>query len=246
MISHSKKFVFVHIPKTAGTSITDVLNSYCEVKSNDDVNSPFYYHASAIQIKNFFNKMNWDLNDYFKFTFVRNPWDRLVSYYEFTKKRYKKLQQAGLLSTDMLCKKFGEEVNSFTQFIEYLDKYAPNSDSYYHSINNNPQLDFVGKLDTLQSDFNHICKMINIPITKLPHLQSTKRLHYSEYYDEHTKKIVEDKFSDDISMFGHIFSKESFSDKKYKSGFLKYNFKKIKNEQKQMRFNAYNGRKSNS
>ena len=245
MISHSKKFVFVHIPKTAGTSITNVLDSYCEIKPNHNVNSPFYYHASVIELKNFFNKMEWDWDDYFKFTFVRNPWDRLVSYYEFSKQRYERLKKLELLSNDLICKNFGENVKSFEDFILNLETYAPNSDSYYYSINGTKELNYVGKVDTIQHDFDYVCKIIGIPTTTLPRLQSSNRKHYTKYYNEFSKKIVSDRFSDDIEMFGHIFSKQ-IPQKNYKKGFLKYSYYHSKNEQKQMRFNAYNGRKPNS
>jgi len=244
MISHSKKFVFVHIPKTAGTSITNVLDTHCEVKSANDPSCPFYYHASAIELKNFFDEMKWDWNEYFKFTFVRNPWDRLVSYYEFTKQRYEKLMNDKLLSTDLICKQFGEQVYSFEYFIFNLEKYAPNSDAYYHSVDGNAEMNFVGKIENLQHDFNHVCKTINIPISKLPHLQTTSRKHYSEYYTEITKSIVAERFSQDISMFGYVFSEPTPN--KHKKQFFKYRYTEYKNEQKQKHFNAYNARKPNS
>ena len=105
-------------------------------------------------------------------------------------------------------------------------------------------MNFVGKIENLQHDFNNVCKTINIPISKLPHLQTTSRKHYSEYYTEITKSIVAERFSQDISMFGYVFSEPTPN--KHKKQFFKYRYTEYKNEQKQKHFNAYNARKPNS
>ena len=70
MISHKHKFIFTHIPKTGGTSITRALNPNAGIK-----NKPL----KEMPLK--------DKEDYFKFTFVRNPWDRAVSMFFFRQKR---------------------------------------------------------------------------------------------------------------------------------------------------------------
>tara|TARA_X000000950_G_scaffold275464_1_gene361922 strand:- start:256 stop:990 length:735 start_codon:yes stop_codon:yes gene_type:complete len=244
MISHSKKFVFIHNPKTAGTSITSILQPYCEVLPNQDTNSPFFYHASAMKVKNFFIKMDWNWDAYYKFTFVRNPWDRLVSYYEFMKKRYNDLLNENKLNTDIICKEFGENVNSFDDFILNLNIFAPNTDEHYHSINNKPSLDYVGKLESIQTDFKIICNKIGIPYTEIPRLQTSERISYENYYNENTANIVKNKFANDIKLFGYTFKQKKI--KQNKKGFLKYWYADFKNEQKQKHFNAYNARKPNS
>ena len=68
LINHNYKFIFVHIQKTAGTSITSVLN---EIPGTE----PLYYSHSQI------NVLKEEYEDYFKFCFVRNPWDRLYSWW---------------------------------------------------------------------------------------------------------------------------------------------------------------------
>ena len=83
LISHKYKFVFISIPKTGSTSIRNSLSQYGDVFSSTDPNSPVYLHIKSKQLKKYFieNKWNWD--DYFKFAFVRNPWDSMVSQYYY-------------------------------------------------------------------------------------------------------------------------------------------------------------------
>lgn len=63
-------------------------------------------------------------------------------------------------------------------------------------------IDFIGRFENLQKDFNQICKTINIPFIELPKLNSTSHDHYSKYNEE-TKKIVAEIFQKDIDYFGY-------------------------------------------
>ncbi|MFO8053169.1 MAG: sulfotransferase family 2 domain-containing protein [Candidatus Omnitrophota bacterium] len=75
LISHTYKFIFLHIPKTAGSSVAATLKR--NLNKNDLLLCP---HTKAVRLK-LTAKDKW--KDYFKFTFVRNPWDRMVSAYFF-------------------------------------------------------------------------------------------------------------------------------------------------------------------
>ncbi len=66
-------------------------------------------------------------------------------------------------------------------------------------------VDFVGKFESLQDDFNEICKQIGRPRKMLPHVKKSDRGHYRDYYSEESEKVVADWFSRDTELFGYRF-----------------------------------------
>src|SRR5690606_27928408 len=91
-ISHRYKFIFFSFPKTGSESVRELLDPYSDIRGipywNISEENPFYSHISPAEVKAIFQKNGWDYDEYFKFTFVRNPWARLVSLYNmiyFTK-----------------------------------------------------------------------------------------------------------------------------------------------------------------
>ena len=82
MISHSKKFIFIHIPKTGGTSIEIVLKGYIAEKYKIAGDNTFFIgpdikHHTASELLERYGKKKF--GEYLKFCVIRNPWDRLLS-----------------------------------------------------------------------------------------------------------------------------------------------------------------------
>jgi hypothetical protein len=138
--------------------------------------------------------------NYFSFTFVRNPWDLLVSKYHYFDLRgqgisFKKM----ILSMDKV-KLRGRHHLSINQgdFIDDTDCDFDPSDV----IKTYP-IDYIGRFENLQGDFDTVCEKIGIPHQKLEKINATEHRPYWEYYDDETRDIVATKYEKDIKTFGY-------------------------------------------
>lgn len=197
-ISHKHKFVFIATGKTGSTTIGTCLDEYSDVKSTGTKRTEFlkdnryYTHISAGELKPHFQEKGWDWGKYFSFAFVRNPWSRLVSNYFY---RYHRRPNA-----------WKEE--SFWDFIFSGAKHSLSANSqlsYMVDTSGNQLVDFIGKYENLQQDFDIVCDKIGIPKQQLPHINKTKHKHYTEYYDNETRDFVAEKYAKDIEYFGYEF-----------------------------------------
>jgi hypothetical protein len=202
MIVDDLNCIFVHIPKCAGISIESFFRKSGSLYMEwDEVNKIWMQHATASQIKDLYCQK---YEDYFSFTFVRNPWCRTLSDY-FWMKRNLNLEDS--FKNYLLLKG-----NFDTQRLRYPhlnkkgrgDHVIPQCDFILNS-NGEQMVDFIGKLENLEEDFNTICDKIGIPRKQLPHKNKTKHKHYTEYYDDETKQIVAEKYAKDIKYFGYKF-----------------------------------------
>ena len=69
----------------------------------------------------------------------------------------------------------------------------------------NIMVDFVGKYENIEEDFAFVCRKLNTPFNGLPHRNRMNARHYSEYYTEETKRIIAERFKDDIAIFDYEF-----------------------------------------
>lgn len=139
-----------------------------------------------------------DVNGFFKFAFVRNPWDRLLSCW--CDKRY--------VNKHTSKEAKGEQ----TPFKDYVKSYR-GENMYLHTNRHaqmqcaaflNVEMDFVGRLENAHEDFSAICDRLDVdPPEEILHKNITDHKHYTEYYDDETRKIVEDMYRDDIEMFNY-------------------------------------------
>ena len=81
---------------------------------------------------------------------------------------------------------------------------------FLYDEDDNLLVDFVGKFESLQKDFDLMCEKVGIPVRTLPHnthgVRRPKNKHFTEYYDQEAKEIVEDIYAKDISTFGYQFN----------------------------------------
>lgn len=225
MINHEHKFIFVHIPKCAGTSVGQTLIDLT-MKDGDE------WHAYACNgehvkpgvCRMFGAERHWDEFDeemwkeYFVFTFTRNPWDRMVSHYKF------RHQDFGVNGFDYFVKNFesvyekwsdendlyGERIHtpSQTDFLRGTFDY----DIQGKGIDYRKYIDFYGKFENLQEDFDTILNKIGIDITATSYdgiwwsnKSEYKIDNWKTMYTQELREYVAIKFSEDIQNFGYKF-----------------------------------------
>jgi hypothetical protein len=200
MISFQKRFLFVHIPKTAGNSIQSILRHYSEdeivaLRAEQDgierfgIRNPNYKikkHSTLAEYRAALGEARF--HDLYRFTCVRNPWDRMVSYYfrptqnveAWDRREFKKLILKVLSVTDYLRLDKGE------------------SDPFGN-------VDYIIRFENLADDFRTLSAKLGIPDAPLPRYNRSNREHYSKYYDTDLRELIRKRFAPEIDRFGYAF-----------------------------------------
>jgi hypothetical protein len=219
LISKKKKFIFIHIPKNAGQSITSTLLKYCiSDRSRNVVNflGARNYIRINTKLKKYFNRTLYDHNfkdheracaiknsigdeyeDYFKFAIVRNPWDWLFSKYKYALKNTRHFRH----------KFVKNNFSSFDEFVQWECLKNDNKksqtefllDKAGHNI-----VDFIGRFENLEDDFRKICHRIEVD-EKIPHFNKSLERNYREYYSEKSRDLVREYYASDIDLFDYEF-----------------------------------------
>ncbi len=208
------KTVYTEIPKVACTSfkiwISELLG-----KEFDRSNWEYIHELDLPMISG-----NSSLNLYpnhFKFCFIRNPWDRLLSCwmskiktedYDDGKNWRKGVENnfwryGDLFRTEMSFKEF---VKSVTQIPDAnADAHFRSQYTFFYDNNRNKCVDLVGRFEKIDTHFPYICEIMNAPVTELPHVHKQDRTHYKDYYDSRTADMIRDRYAMDIELFGYSF-----------------------------------------
>ena len=190
----------MHINRTAGTSLEAALGGRKP--------KPFHpeKHMDCNSMIKLYGKNLW--RDYFTFSIVRNPWDRMVSMFTWRKK-------IGILPEKLSFESF---VMNWNEWKIHRNKKLKNPNLDTSKLDRTglleqPQLswfngelnfDFVARFENIQEDFSYICDRLNLKM-QLPHEHKTNHKHYSLHYNTATKKEVEKIWIEDIDHFKYKF-----------------------------------------
>jgi len=200
MISFQKQFLFVHIPKTAGNSIQSILRDYSEdevvaLRGEQDgierfgLRNPNYKvrkHSTLAEYRAALGEVQF--RRLYKFTCVRNPWDRMVSYY------FRPSRRTGAWDR----KEFRKLVLKTLSVADYLRLDEGENDPFAN-------VDRIMRFETLADDFRSVCAALGIPTAPLPQYNRSSRQHYSKYYDDGLRALVRERFAPEIERFGYTF-----------------------------------------
>lgn len=183
--SDQYKFIYIAVPKTGSRSIQDYLQSY-------GIRSPTGWSPNHDNYEQTRKKLgNKKCDEYFKFSFFRNPWARAVSLFFYNK------HVGGLLPNKQ----------NFAQWLRF--SFGEDYISYIYDESGKIILDFIGKLEHLDKDFKIICEKINLPVPeKLPHIGKQSyggRLHYTEYYTPELIERVRNLYAKSLDILNYEF-----------------------------------------
>lgn len=200
MISSQKRFLFVHIPRAAGNSIQSVLGRYSDdeivaLRGEQDgierfgLRNPSYKirkHSTLAEYRAALGEEKF--RDFYKFTCVRNPWDRMISYY------FRPTRQAQTWDQEA----FRKMVSRTLSVADYLLLEDGEPDPFGN-------VDRIIRFENLADDFRSVCAALDLPASLLPQYNRSSREHYSKYYDDELRELVEERFAPEIKRFGYTF-----------------------------------------
>jgi chondroitin 4-sulfotransferase 11 len=201
MINHDYRCIYIHIPKTAGNSINRVFG----VQWQDHKDLGSYAAEFSPEV----------IEEYYKFAIVRNPWARMLSDYNYQKKKSR--------SDKLFLHDSDGEQRLFRAWIEAVlaDPFRYAAKTWGGDVSANihrwsPQVEWMSldgalavdkviHLETLEQGFGEVCSHLGINTTRVPHRNSRFHWHYSWYYDNATRDLIAQYYASDIEAFGYAF-----------------------------------------
>lgn len=194
MLCRRRRCIFIHVPRTGGTSVSKILHPGKEYEIGGP-NRPKHWPIDRYDPET--------VNELFTFAFVRNPWDLMVSVWKI-------LIRWGRLPPTL----------PFPRFVWYCEPILEKAihrtwDRAFLELVRHGQLwwikpdqggvDFVGRYERLATDFAVVARRIGLETDRLPHVNGTRHRAYQRYYDARSREVVQIRFRRDIEVFGYSF-----------------------------------------
>lgn len=216
-ISHPHRTIFVHIPKTAGTSVESVLGMHGDKSDigirpyfNQEIDREHLYgrdlqHMTAAELRDVLHR-DGVFDRYFKFAIVRNPWDRLVSVFAWTNQKWARgeaLADGEFESSVRQLHAMFVVARSARQPLRAAPHYWPQM-HFLMDRARQPLLDFIARYESLDADWEHIRRKIGIQ-ADLPSRMRSHHRPYQSYYNDTTRAMVAEIYAEDVAAFGYSF-----------------------------------------
>lgn len=237
LISHKHKFIYTKTKKTASTTVAAFFTQYCTERENlkqvDSIDehhdshgiigrrvrgkhtSPnkFDVNTNISEIKKYLGEKNF--NDYFKFTVIRNPFDRFISIYSFAKNLEKKLRKRIVdprwgFGFDF--QNYNNDIECFRSWAKIFKDKKENylCDTKMFMIDKELVMDFYIRYENLEDDIQTVCKHVDIKFNP-DDISNFKRQYrqagdYKRYYTDKEIEIAQKVFSKELSLFKYQFS----------------------------------------
>lgn len=181
------RFIFIRLHKVGGTSIADALG--LEKR-----------HLTCREAIELVGRQDWDRC--YTFAFVRNPFAKIVSSYNyFTMKNYHSMRDKPLSFESWVSKTYGPEKDPFYYASE---KWFQPQMGWLKDDRNEISLDKIGRFENLETDFREISRHLGIDVP-VPHLNKSKKVDYRTFYNDNTYEIVRSWHQEDLDYFGYTF-----------------------------------------
>lgn len=205
-INQKSKFIFIHIPKNAGTSVFNSLEMQIS------------YHYTCAEYKQILGNK---YSKYFKFCFVRNPFERFISLYNYArmeesyyhssidpeKAKYGKHQDYDLLKKATLEEAVDLLLNNKLVHDNFWNHWKPQAD-WVEDEQGNFIADYIGRVEDIRVDFQNICRILHLGSAKaLPFLNTSQanKKDYRNLINTATRQKLENYYKRDLDLFGYCF-----------------------------------------
>jgi hypothetical protein len=226
-ISHRLKFIFFSNPKTGSESVRKLLDPYSDITGvpfwEATPDEPFYSHIRPIEVRDLFYQRGWIFEDYFRFTFVRNPWARLVSLYQMIfAARGRSLTGANAAFRNLLARHPSRA--GFRRWLRTVQTDGPGAGgpanqrwqrygsyslrAYAGDENGDLLVDRVIRLESIEVELPRTLADLGISGARemsIPRVNTRRHQPYTWYYDSASAKLVGQMYAEDIERYKYRF-----------------------------------------
>jgi len=187
IVSNSHRFVFAHVPKTGGIAMRAALEPFADAQA---LAARETTHETLPELL----ARAPQLSGHFKFAFVRNPWDRLVSFHAYASEKLRPTfpQMQGIDLRGML-----RLLDRDTPWLRPLFALRSQAEHVRGA-------DFVGRFEDIGGDFGRVCAQLGIR-ARLAAKNASRHGAYASYYDDWSRGFVAARYAQDIRQFGYAF-----------------------------------------